>query len=374
MIDTIKLLIPIDDPLILRYGAFQPMSVEQIASSRGVAMTFLNPSKVYAKQGIYMPRLTLHRRPKGNRLVWQLAVEFSGPKMVFGNNFDELVDDDFDDLLRSLQSKLQDILGHRFLRHQLASADISTWHPSKNIVFTDYTSTQTILHTISRLDISKVYDLQSTDFRDGHAVHIHTNSLDISFYDKMADLRKARISDKRTIGKDNLIQLNLLEQLEDIKPFEVFRYEARFNGRKSIKRAFPELEEWTLEEMYKKDLCQQVLIKHWKKVTKSVDLLALDVGKPFELLQNYIEENNETPQATLSAVGAMIVISQVGTARLRNTIEARFGKQAWYRIKPLLKSPEKNRYRSFQRIDEALSDFMPTKIKQHIKIIDNNVN
>jgi len=374
MIDTIKLLIPIDDPLILQRGAFQPMSIEQIASSRGVAMTFLNPSKVYAKQGIYMPRLTLHRRPKLNRLVWQLAVEFSGPKMVFGNNFDELVDDDFDDLLRSLQSKLQEILGHRFLRHQLASADVSAWHPSKNIIFTDYTSTQTILHTISKLDISKVYDLQSTDFRDGHAVHIHTNSLDISFYDKMADLRKARISDKRTLSKDNLVQLNLLEQLEDIRPFEVFRYEARFNGRKSIKRAFPELQEWTLEEMYKKDLCQQVLTMHWKKVTKSVDLLALDVGKPFELLQNYIEENDETPQATLSAVGAMIIISQVGTARLRNTIESRFGKQAWYRIKPLLRSPEKHRYRSFQRIDEALSDFMPTKIQQHLKEIENNVN
>lgn len=360
--------------MALRRGAFRPMSVEQIANSRGVAMTYLNPSKVYAKQGRYMPRLTLHRRPRGRFISWQLAVEFSGPKMLFGNNFDELVEDDFDALLTTLQSKLQEMLGHRFFKHQLASADIGTWHPSKNIVFLDYTSTQTILHTISKLDISKVYDLQNTDFRDGHVVHIHTNSLDIAFYDKMADLRKTRISDKRTVSKDNLVQLNLLEQLEETKPLEIFRYEARFNGRRSIKQAFPDLEKWTFEEMFKKELCQQILIKHWQKITKSVDLLALDVDKPFELLQNYIEENNETPQATLAAIGAMIVISQVGTVRLRNTIEARYGKPVWYRIKPLLKSPEKYRYKAFQRIDEVLADFRPTKMTKYLEEIENYSN
>ncbi len=121
-------------------------------------------------------------------------------------------------------------------------------------------------------------------------------------------------------------------------------------------------------------LCRQILIKHWQKVTKSVDLLALDVDKPFELLQNYIEENNEAPQATLAAIGAMIVISQVGTVRLRNTLEARYSKQAWYRIKPLLKSPEKYRYKAFQRIDEVLADFRPTKMTKYLEDIENNGN
>lgn len=253
--------------MMLKRGAFRPISVEQIANSRGVAMTYLNPSKVYAKQGKYMPRLTLHRRPRRNYISWQLAVEFSGPKMLFGNNFDELVEDDFDALLISLQSKLQEMLGHRFFKHQLAGADIGTWHPSKNIVFLDYTATQTILHTISKLDISKVYDLQNTDFRDGHVVHIHTNSLDIAFYDKLADLRKAKISDKRTVTKNNLVQLDLLDKLEETRPLEIFRYEARFNGRRSIKHAFPGPKKWTFEEMFKKDLCQQALIKHWHKIS-----------------------------------------------------------------------------------------------------------
>lgn len=348
------------------------MTIEQIAASRGMARTYLNPSKVYAKQGKYMPRLTLHRRPKGRFIQWQLAVEFSGPKLLFGNNFDELVEEDFDALLVALQDKLQEMTGHRFFKRQLAKAEIGAWHPSKNIVFLDYTSTQTILNTIGKLDISKVYDFQKTDFRDGHVVHIHTNSLDIAFYDKMADLRKTRISDKRTLKKDNLVQLNLLEKLEETRPLEIFRYEARFNGRRSVKQAFPELADWTFEEMFKKELCKGILIKHWDKVTQSVDLLALDVDKPFELLQNYIEENNETPQATLAAIGAMNIISQVGTLPLRQTLEKRFGRQAWYRIKPLLKSPKKYRYTAFKRIDEVLAEFNPTKITKYLKDIEKS--
>lgn len=372
MIDTIKLLIPIYDPMTLSRGAFRPMSIEQIINSRGVAMTYLNPSKIYAKQGKYMPRMTLHRRPRASGIVWQLAVEFSAPKMLFGNNFDELVEEDLDKLLDSLQSKLLEMLGHRFFKYQLASAEVGSWHPSKNIVFLDYTSTQTILNTIGKLDISKVYDFQSTNFRDGHVVHIHTNSLDIAFYDKMADLRKTKISDKRTVMKENLVQLSLLDKLEETKPLEIFRYEARFVGRRSVKQAYPDLRKWTLEEMFKKDLCQNILIKHWQRITKSVDLLALDVEKPFELLQNYIEENNEKPQATLAAIGAMTIISQVGALQLRNAIEARFGKQAWHRLKPLLKSPKKYRYTAFQRIDEVLSDFSPTKMTKYLEDIENN--
>lgn len=374
MVDTIKLLIPINDPMTLRNGAFSPMSIEQIANSRGLARTYLNPSKAYAKQGKYMPRLTLHRRPRGRLVHWQLAVEFSGPKLLFGNNFDELVEDDFDDILTAVQSKLMELTGQRFFKHQLATAEIGAWHPSKNIVFLDYTSTQTILNTTGKLDVSKIYDYQKTDFRDGHVVHIHTNSLDIAFYDKMADLRKAKISDKRTLEKENLVQLNLLENLEQTRPLEIFRYEVRFNGKRVIKMAFPELEKWTFEEMYKSQLCKDILIKHWEKVTESVDLLALDVDKPFELLQNYIEENNETPQATLAAIGAMIVIGQVGSLQLRNAIEARYGKQAWYRLKPLLRSPKKYRYTAFNRIDEVLAEFKPTKITKYLKEIDKNSN
>jgi len=374
MVDTVKLLIPVHNPLLFDGSRFAPITLEQLVNSRTYGKTFLNPSPTYAKMGKYLPRLTMFKRPSKFGAVYQLAIEFSAPKMLFGNNFDELTENDFEPLLTALQDAIYELLGHKFFKNQLATADVGAWHPSKNVVFLDYTSCQTILNTIGKLDISRVYDLQKTDFRDGHVVHIHCNSLDIAFYDKMADLRKAKLSNKRAFENDSLLQLNLLEGLEEYRPLEVFRYEVRFVGKASVKRAFPDIENRTFESLFKKQLCQAILLKHWHKITGSVDMLALDVKQPYELLQNYISENDDvTPQAAMAAVTGLLIASQVGASGLRNTLEARYGKQAWYRIKPLLKSPNSYRFTYFKHVDEVLERFTPTKMTKFIGNIENTV-
>lgn len=372
MVDTVKLLITVHNPLRFDGSRFSP-SLELLVNSRGFGKSVLNPSPTYAKMGKYMPRLTMYKRVR-KTVEYQLAAEFSAPKMLFGNNFDELAENDFDALLTALQGSLYELTGIKFFKPQLAHADIAAWHPSKNIVFLDYTSCQTILNTMGKLDVSRMYDFQKTDFRDGHVVHIHTNSLDIAFYDKMADLRKSLVSGKRAFEKDSLVQLNLLEGLSEYRPMEVFRYEVRFVGRASIKRAYPDLENWTFETLYNQKLSQQVLLKHWNKLTSNVDMLALDVKDPYELLQNYLEENDGIqPQAALAAVAGLLITSQVGAIGLRNTLEAQYGKQVWYRLKPLLKPPQAHRFKAFLHIDEALQRFTPTRMPDYLTNIENTV-
>lgn len=376
MVDTVKLLLDIHDPLHLDGSRFSPISIEQLVKSRGgFGRTYLNPLPIYVKMGRYMPSLTMFKRAtKSGVPTYQLAIEFSAPKVVYCNNFDELQESDFEVVLTNLQSALQELLGYTFSIAQLAQADVSAWHPSKNVVFLTYTSCLTILNTISKLDVSKRYDLQKTDYRDGHVVHIHANSLDIAFYDKMADLRKAKISSKRAFEKDSLVQLGLLEDLMEYRPMEVFRYEVRLVGRASVKRSYPELERWTFEELFKKKLCQDVLLKHWNKITSSADMLALDVKEPLELLQNYLAANPTVPpQAALSAAMGLLVASQAGVSSLRNVLEAHYGKQAWYRLKPSLKPPQADRFQAFVHIDKALQQFTPTRMSDYIRSIENSV-
>ena len=375
MVDTIKLLMPIPDPKVISSGSFSPYTVEQFMRMAGTHRTYINPSPIYAKLGKYMPRLTLHRRPsKTIGVSYQLAIEFSAPKMLYGNNFDELEEKDFTLLLAALREKLLELLGIRFFDHQLASAKVGAWHPSKNIVFMDYTSCQTILSTIAKLDISKIYDLQDTNFRDGRVIHIHTNSKDIAFYDKLADLRKAKTSNKRAFEDDGAIQMNLLASIEEYHPIEIFRYEIRLIGIASIKRAYPELEVWTFETLFKRQLCKRLLVDHWLKFTSSIDMLSLDTSKPYELLQNYLIENpSATPQAAMAAVAGLLISGHEGVPKLRNLLESRYGKQAWRRVKPLLKNPSANRYKHFQHIDEALERFTPTRMTKFLSNIENSV-
>ncbi|MEX0748628.1 MAG: hypothetical protein WD467_00045 [Candidatus Saccharimonadales bacterium] len=364
MVDTIKLLVAINNPLELDGSRFVP-TIDELVQSLNYGKATLNPSKSYAKADKYMPRLTMHKRPSKAGVMYQLAIEFSAPKIVFGNNFNELTDVHYTELLLVLQEKLCELTGHMFSEKQLATANVSVWHPSKNVVFRNYTACQTVLTTISKLDVSKVYDLQKTDFRDGHVVHIHCNSLDIAFYDKLADLRKAKLSEKRAFEKDSVIQISLLERLQKLSPLEIFRYEVRLVGRASIKRAFTNLEEWTLESLFKSKLCQQLLVKHWEKLTASVDMLALDLEQPYELLQNVAEENpNATPRTTLAVVSGLLIAGQVGIRELRNVLESCYGKDAWYSIKPLLKKPQSHRFKYFQHISQSLEHFEPTHMGQ----------
>jgi hypothetical protein len=120
-------------------------------------------------------------------------------------------------------------------------------------------------------------------------------------------------------------------------------------------------------------LCQQLLVKHWQKITKHVDVLSLDINRPYELFQNYVEENEEvTPQAALAAIAGQLIVRQEGVNVLRSVLEARFGAGVWYRIKPLLQPPNAYRIQSFQRVDEVLEQFLPTRMTEYVQNIANN--
>ena len=373
MIDTVKLLLPIDDPKILSKGAFTPLSVGQLVHARGMTRTFLNPSSKYASHlGRYMPRLTLHRRAaKTIGTVYQLAIEFSAPKLLYGNNFSEVEEEDFTAILMALRARIDELTGHKFTLFELADANVGSWHPCKNIVFQGYISTQTILGTIPKLDISRLYDVQRTNFRDGHVVHIHCNSVDVAFYDKLADLRKAKVSDKRAFEKDSVIQLRHLVELEK-SGVTVLRQEVRFGGRQSIKRAFPDLSVWTFESLFKTELCQAVLLKHWHRLSDSVDMLGLDAGRPYELLQNYILDNpGASAKDALAAIGSVLVCGQEGVSGLRNLIEPQYGSSVWYRVKKLVHNPTAHRFAHFQHVQATLEAFTTLKL-EHIKMFENN--
>lgn len=376
MLDTVKLTLVIPNPLIFKDIYFDPITPKQLLSGGSYAKTHINPPKYYAQNGRYMPRLTLYKRTTNSGISkYELAIEFSAPKLLFGNNFDEIQEEDFDATLAKLQIALKDLVGFHFFKAQLAKANVSILHLSKNIVFLDHSSCQTIINTIAKLDVSRTYDLRKTNFRDGQVVHIHANSINIAFYDKLADLRKSQTSEKRALEKDNCAQLSLLNNLTKKPPIEVLRYEVRLCNRAMIKRTFPDIKDWTFENLFKKDLSKSILIANWKKITAIVNLLSLDSNRPYELFHNYLLENPDASSRTaLAAVGAMLIISQEGFSSFRNLLESNYGKHTWYRLKPNLTPPKSYRFRSFTRVDDALEQFTPIKLSCFIDNLNLNLN
>ena len=110
MIDTIVLTIPEDKYTILDHDKFSPSTKGLFESpyyrlgSRSNFNCKQNPTKTELLKGIYRPRLTVTKRIRKGYFDIPLKIEFSIPKLIYGNNFDELSDTDFSDIILKLEN------------------------------------------------------------------------------------------------------------------------------------------------------------------------------------------------------------------------------------------------------------------------------
>ena len=116
MIDTVVLLIPWEDFKIMDYGTFSPSARGMFeppyySLSRGSFNCIQYPTKSDLIEGNYKPRLTLSKRLVCGGYSIALKIEFSAPKLLFGNNFEELKDNDFEAVVIKLHQTCK--LGNR---------------------------------------------------------------------------------------------------------------------------------------------------------------------------------------------------------------------------------------------------------------------
>ena len=263
MLDTIRLTLSKHMFWIMDKTYFQKETQNAL---RGYFTLVQNPTKSELKNGIYKPRLTMTKRfNTTGRHEATLAIEFSAPKLLYGNNFDELTENDFTPVIELLQSKLKE-MGVGVFTSILENAPVSVIHYSKNIPLTDGTTPHYLISKIKEANISLALDVNQTDYRnDGHSYKWHSNSYEVAFYDKLKDLEMAKRTEKRAVENDNDIQLKLFETFKARKIFEVMRIEVRLNKRQKMGQLFRTLgiqSELTLKNLFSPVLAQQVLLHY----------------------------------------------------------------------------------------------------------------
>ena len=222
-----------------------------------------NPTRDDIRAGRGQPRLTLRKRKTSTGFALALRIEFSAPKLLFGNNFDELATRDLNIILDLLQQKLVE-MGIKVSRDALTQAPISSVHYGKNFAFTNYTTCSMVMAELDRIDLTKRLDLSHTDYRnEGHAIRYHANSFELVFYDKLKDLERAQYSERRGLEKEygaGLLQRARAKLLP--KELEVLRMEVRLGTRAKIKSVLEHTgisAEACFESLFDADVAQRVL-------------------------------------------------------------------------------------------------------------------
>lgn len=357
MIDTIKLVLPFNNRPDWLDGADKKL--RKNANNGGVTMT-LNPSKGYKAAGIYLPNLTFYEHPSAEGIKRNLAIKVSLPKLYFGNNFSELADADFEAVNKKLSDVLLSTYGVNIPAHVLANANVNKIDYSKNTVFTDYTPVSIIVKSMRAADISKTYDVQQDKYKNGgHIYRIHTNSLEVVMYDKVADLKQERISSKRSHEDDGYVQMNLLDELLQKRNLSIARFEIRINSVRKIRKELEEVDVFcgtTFCELFSTDISRKLLLKHWGNIFDRIPKAQVIDDTAENMLVTFKQTKPEMKFAEASRTVLLTMLrKEIADERyVRNLIDELFGKHTYSRYKLNGREPPS-----------------PTQLKTLLKITDN---
>jgi len=327
-----------------------------------------NPTPNELRRGIYKPRLTVTKRinREGNFEI-PLKIEFSIPKLLYGNNFDELTDADFPVIIQKLKTVLNE-MGVGMFEHFLVNAPVSSVHYSKNIALTDYTTPYSYLTEIGKANINKMLDITQIEYRNGgHLLKFHANSFEIVFYDKIKELEQTKKSDKRTEGKDNVLQLGLFDMLTQRKPLEVLRVEIRLNKRQKINQILKKINkgvEPTFVNIFSQDTAKKVLLHYISEIEDAYPpLLTYQYDSPKKFFTGFLIANPKiklTP--VLKMLGLRALLEEIGIREFRE-ITKRYGNSAWYSLNKEMKGLGKTDEVSvFSLLRKQIAEFEPLKL------------
>lgn len=371
MIDTTKLILHYSEQPDWHHTAHLQRAIDPVT---GRIKAIGNPTTADKKQGIYKPRVTYSEQVrKGQRRTYQLAVELSLPKLVYGNNFDELTDADFSTVIHELAGALKTAYCVIVTPQQLEQASVAKIDYSKNIIYTDYTPVATVVNAMRKANIAKTYDVQKTDFKNGgSAYHAkHTNGLDVVMYDKITDLKQSLLSPKRSEDKEGYAQRTLLPSLEANGAVTVARFEVRINGTKMLRKELTNNSidcELSFRELFSSEVSKLILLRHWQAIIDHIPKVPLTQDTPEQIFLSIKKDNPDiTLTNALATLGYALLSKEHESRYVRNLIEGLFTTSQYRRFTQRTREPpDGNQLKTLLHITDTLTAMKPVRLSDYV--------
>jgi len=279
MIDTIV--------LKLKYPSFQVtnpeffMPVLKIRKTEDVPANQRKHDKVYTKyiqnesrddkaEGIRKPNLTIVRSFRDNELIYELHIQISIPKMLYGHNLNIVDDYQFGAVISTLTQKLK-TMGVDVAEDVLEDAEVVRVHCGKNIILPHPRTVAEAINELAKAELGKSMDIDTRDYKNGgQALYFYCGSRNFIFYDKVKDIMKTKVkaSEKyKTRTERDIVESGALNDLE------LLRFEIRLNSARIIQSTIKKVtgdypENLTFSYLFNKDLCKKILIKSWEEILR----------------------------------------------------------------------------------------------------------
>lgn len=379
MLDTVILQIPIDYSAIIDHSQFTPSTKGLLENSASFYKYTNNPKKSDKMQGIYKPKLTIIKR--GKRIY--LKIEFSVPKLFFGNNLEEVEEKNFDEIVTKLRKILEE-MGVRVWTYEIEKAEVLGFHPSKNIPLSGGYTSSFVIKELSKTNPNQKFDLEKVSFRnDGESLQLYSNRHSFVLYDKINDLNKPA---KRAIDKDQTKkQFDLFSCFKREKSrLEVLKMEVRLSSKAKMIEILEKVgftESPTFKNIFKKELCQKILKLYWEKFfRKNLFLFSVNYN-PQRILQMILMRYPKTKIKTAIFLAGLYLLckDEEGIRGFRNIAKNYRPKTNWVKLSSYLRKFEdeifsKPLHGFINDIEKAINEFRAFKIDKEFEMLNCLVN
>jgi hypothetical protein len=349
MIDTVALSIPCKRDDFKNLNIFTD-SLDGIWEApfrrlpNGYFNTKRNPTSTEKACKIYVPRLTLIKRVNDG-FHTELRIEFSIPKLLFGNNFQEVSDGDFNSIVLQLKQKLA-YMQVDISEDRIRNSRVSAIHFSKNLILPKGLSCPVVLNQLAKaVDCNQMLDIKSVSFKNGGQIlHIHAKEWEFVIYDKVKELEQAKKSESKSIEKDSYVQFNLLDELSPT--LSILRFEFRLGSGRSLRQMLKRYDsefllnkELTFVNLFSKETAKKMILGYWNQIKDRYLMISWKEETNFEYFSRLRTENPTLKDAELINIFFInSMIKDVGISGLRALMDWNGKKNSykWTRKRDLL--------------------------------------
>jgi hypothetical protein len=184
-------------------------------------------------------------------------------------------------------------------------------------------------------------------------------------YDKIADLRQAKVSDKRSWEDDNYSQLDLIKEFDKYTNVTIPRWEIRLNGKRTILKELKAIgasTDLSFGHLFSTDISRKVLLKHWQNIFNQIEITETVANTATQILVSYKQSEPSMKFAQASALTLMQLLRKEarGERAVRNIITGLFGDMQYYRLKKMSRDPSsQTRLKDLLYITKTISAMKP---------------
>lgn len=324
---------------------------------KGCLPHYRPPLSSEKKSGMYFPEVKLLEIVKtGHGIRPYLYITFSAPKLVFGNNFNELEDRHLKWVCVHLAYRLR-LMGIIVDAKVLQKAEVHKIHYSKNFILANRSISEAfaLLRRI-RKPATKTLDYKNFAYNGGQDLSIYTAQHATCFYDK-----------KRASHKQKGFNHPLYADAWELpNKYGVLRMEVRcltpFDIRKTIGMVGLSIpKSLTLESLFKADIAKAVLLSEFEKVRRLIPPITL-TGNLADIMAMISAYNPMFKPAKVQKIA--LTVKLIDELDNDDDVKELLGvsSSTWSRRKgiiSLLKSPPTKTANILDEVKHQLTDFIP---------------